>query len=93
VNAGSARSRTCKGLGTQRALPPQMLCPVGNGAGLLSQFLSHSPPSGAVHQRPSQTCSGRSRTVADLGERWCALLESVLGATLREFESRILRHL
>jgi hypothetical protein len=30
--------------------------------------------------------------VADLRERWCALLESVLGATPREFESRILRH-
>jgi hypothetical protein len=26
-------------------------------------------------------------------ERWPALLESVLGATPREFESRILRHL
>jgi hypothetical protein len=59
---------------------------------LLSQFLSHSPPSGAVHQWPPQSWSGRSRTVADLGERWCALLESVLGATPREFESRILRH-
>jgi hypothetical protein len=58
---------------------------------LLSQFLSHSPPSGTVHQRPLQSYSGRSRTVADLGERWPALLESVLGATPREFESRILR--
>ncbi len=28
----------------------------------------------------------------DVGERWCALLESVLGATLQEFESPILRH-
>jgi hypothetical protein len=46
--------------------------------GHLSQFLSHSPPSAAVHQRPPQSCSGRSRTVADCGERWPALLESVL---------------
>jgi hypothetical protein len=30
--------------------------------------------------------------VAAIGERWCALLESVLGASPREFESRILRH-
>ena len=71
---------------------PQALCPVGNGAGHLSQFLSHSPLSGAIHQRPPRSCSGRSRTVADAGERWPALLESVLGATPREFESRILRH-
>src|SRR5262245_49269021 len=34
----------------------------------------------------------QARTVADAGERWPALLESVLGATPREFESRILRH-
>src|SRR5689334_12820062 len=32
------------------------------------------------------------RTVADAGERWATLLESVLGATPREFESRMLRH-
>jgi len=31
--------------------------------------------------------------VADAGERGRALLESVLGATLQEFESPILRHL
>jgi len=59
--------------------------------GLLSQFLSHSPLSGAVHQRPPRSCSGRSRTVTDLGERWPALLESVLGATPQEFASPILR--
>jgi hypothetical protein len=29
----------------------------------------------------------------DAGERWSALLESVLGATPQEFESPILRHL
>jgi len=61
---------------------PQALCPVGNGAGHLSQFLSHSPLSGAIHQRPPRSCSGRSRTVADAGERWPALLESVLGQPL-----------
>ena len=59
---------------------------------LLSQFLSHSPPSAAVHQRPPESRSGRSRTVADCGERWSTLLESVWGATPREVESRILRH-
>jgi hypothetical protein len=42
--------------------------------------------------RPIRHNQLRSRTVADLGERWSALLESVLGATPREFESRILRH-
>ena len=30
--------------------------------------------------------------MADAGERWSALLESVLGATPQEFESPILRH-
>ena len=60
---------------------------------LLSQFLSHSPLSVTVLRRPPQSCSGRSRTVADAGERWSALLESVLGATPQEFESPILRHL
>ena len=45
------------------------------------------PPRPIRHGQPS------SRTVADAGERWPTLLESVLGATPREFESRILRHL
>jgi hypothetical protein len=61
--------------------------------GLLSQFLSHSPLTATVHRRPPRSRSGRSRTVADIGERWPALLESVLGATPQEFESPILRHL
>jgi hypothetical protein len=59
---------------------------------LLSQFLSHSPPSGTVHQCSLGWCLRSSRTVADAGERWSALLESVLGATPQEFESPILRH-
>ena len=59
---------------------------------LLSQFLSHSPPSGTVHQCSPGSCLCSSRTVADASERWPALLESVLGATPREFESPILRH-
>jgi len=41
--------------------------------------------------RPIRHSQPRSRTAADAGERWSALLESVLGATPREFESRILR--
>jgi hypothetical protein len=66
---------------------------IGRGPpSLLSQFLSHSPPSGTVHQCPLGSCLCSSRTVADGGERWPALLESVLGATPREFESPILRH-
>jgi hypothetical protein len=55
-------------------------------------FGLNSSPSGTVHRRPLGLCSRSSRTVADAGERWSALLESVLGATPREFESRILRH-
>jgi hypothetical protein len=42
--------------------------------------------------RPIRYGQPRSRTVPDPGERRPALLESVLGATPREFESRILRH-
>ena len=53
---------------------------------------SHSPPSGTLHRRPRAAHPRRSRTVAAIGERRSALLESVLGATPREFESRILRH-
>ena len=60
--------------------------------GLLSQFVSHSPLSATVHQRQPKSCSGRSRTVADVGEHRPTLLESVLGASPRGFESRILRH-
>lgn len=41
--------------------------PRGGPPGLLSQFLSHSPPSGAVHQCPHGSCSCDSRTVADAG--------------------------
>ncbi len=57
--------------------------------GCVSVSVSH--PSGTVHQRPLQQCSGRSRTVADAGERRPAFLESVLEATPQEFESPILR--
>ena len=60
--------------------------------GLLSQFLSHSPPSWAVHHCSLRSCLCSSRTVADAGERGPTLLESVLGATPQEFESPILRH-
>ncbi len=57
-----------------------------------SQMWSHSPQSGTVHRRPRAAHPRRSRTSAATGERRSALLESVLGATPREFESRILRH-
>ena len=57
-----------------------------------AQFWAHSPPSAAVHRRPPRACPRTSRTVTDIGERWPALLESVLGASPRGFESRILRH-
>ena len=49
-------------------------------------------PSGTVHRCSPRSCLRSSRTVADAGERGPALLESVLGASPREFESRILRH-
>ena len=60
-----------------------MLCPAGNGAGqpLVSVLVSFTP----VRRRSAASTpvmSGQVRTVADLGERWSALLESVLGATL-----------
>ena len=44
-------------------------------------FGLNSPPSGTVHRRPPTTHLSSSRTVADAGERWSALLESVLGGT------------
>src|SRR5260370_22635967 len=44
------------------------------------------PPTPIRHGQP------RSRTVAHPGEPSSAFLESVLAATPREFESRILRH-
>jgi hypothetical protein len=50
-------------------------------AGAWSQFWSHSLPFGTVHRRPPGTNPGRSRTVANRGERRSALLESVLGKT------------
>ena len=42
---------------------------------------------------PTAHLDPRSRTVPACRERWGAHLESVLGATPREFESRILHHL
>jgi len=48
-----------------------------------------------VRGRPARytgTQISTSRKVKASDERWSALLESVLGATPREFESRILRH-
>ncbi len=62
----------------------------GIGPGLI--FGLNSPPSGAVHRRPPVPHPRRPRTVAANGEHRSAVLESVLGATPREFESRILRH-
>ncbi len=56
-----------------------------------AHFWAHSPPSMAVHRRPPGTRPRWPRTVADIGERRSAVLESVLGASPREFESRILR--
>jgi hypothetical protein len=57
-----------------------------------AQFWAHSSMYGAVHRWSPGSCSRGSRTVADAGERWSTLLESVLGATPQEFESPILRH-
>src|SRR5215472_2110447 len=57
-----------------------------------AQFWAHSSTYGAVHRWSPGSCSRGSRTVADAGERDATVLESVLGATPREFESPILRH-
>ena len=57
-----------------------------------AHFWAHSSPSRAVRRRSRRARLRTSRTVADHGERWPAVLESVLGASPREFESRILRH-
>jgi len=91
MSAGSTRCRTCRPR-CSACIARQMICPAGNGAGPLSQFLSHSPPPGSVHRRSRVACQRRSRAVANPGERGPALLESVLGATPQEFESPILRH-
>jgi len=56
-----------------------------------AQFWAHSPPSATVHRCSLRSCSRSWRTVADAGERHATVLESVLGASPREFESRILR--
>jgi hypothetical protein len=55
-----------------------------------SQMWSHSPASGTVQRRPRTAHPRRSRTVPNPGERRSAVLESVLGTSPREFESRIL---
>ena len=55
-----------------------------------SQFQSHSPASSSVRQASSRSC-GRGHRRSRLGERTAADLESVLGATPRGFESRVLR--
>ena len=48
-----------------------------SGARLWAQFRAHSLPSADVHLRPRASCARWSRTPADGGERWCAVLESV----------------
>jgi hypothetical protein len=55
----------------------------GPQRGALSQFLSHSSPSGTVHRCSPGSCLRSSRTAADAGERRPTLLESVLGQPLR----------
>jgi hypothetical protein len=45
--------------------------------GSLAQFVAHSLSFTTVHRRSRAACSGWSRTLADGGERWCAVLESV----------------
>ena len=50
---------------------------------------------GLIHPRPPPFTGVRVFVfwlATDGGERWAALLESVLGATPQEFESPILRH-
>ncbi len=52
-------------------------------ASSLSQFVSHSPPSGAVHWRTRATALPRLGTLAAGGGWDCAILESVRHARLR----------
>ena len=56
--------------------------------GSLTQGYSFTP---VRHHSPAVTRIVFAQAT-DGGGRWSALLESVLGATPREFESRILRH-
>ena len=66
------------------------------GSGLRFRLVSDVVSFAWVRGRPPGPTSygqARSRTGVNPCERWSALLESVLGATPREFESRILRHL
>src|SRR5262247_3819940 len=61
------------------------------GSGLLVWLVSNVVSFAWVRGRPPRPIrygQPRSRTVADPGGRRSALLESVLGATPREFESR-----
>src|SRR5439155_3721542 len=77
----------------QRSDPSSQLAATGRQkTRAWAQFWSHSSPSGAVHRCSARSRLRSSRTVATAGERRSALLEGVLGATPREFESRILRH-
>src|SRR6266487_4342054 len=50
---------------------------VSAGQGFLAHFVSHSPPSGAVHERPRAVGPRWSGTLAAGDGRWCAVLESV----------------
>ena len=79
VNLPDPRRRTGRDL--YLADPPQQW----------SQFWSHSCGSSSVRRGPWSTRRRRSRTVMTLAGHTPADLESVLGATPREFESRILR--
>ena len=66
------------------------------GSGLRFRLVSDVVSFAWVRGRPPGPTSygqARSRTGVNPGERWSALLESALGATPREFESRILRSL
>ena len=82
-----------KGLSAQRALRANAPPSRQRRRPLVSVLVSlvHPRP-GPFTGGPPRPCSGRSRTVADAGERGPTLLESVLGATPQEFESPILRH-
>jgi hypothetical protein len=61
-----------------------------NSTTVVSVLVSYTPVRDRSPRSPG-SCPRRSRTAAAGRERRSALLESVLGATPREFESRILR--
>jgi hypothetical protein len=72
---------------------PQRSCLSALSARMAAGQVRFCPPVGCVRRCPTLAVGSSSRAFQAEPERAGADLESMLGATLREFESRILRHL